>query len=509
MPNFKEVHSRVWKHERMSLISVSVIFVVAVLAGVLFGFDIAIASLAGIALISIGLAKPEYLLAFLAVYLPFEPFLLKFVPDTVYVYARFSSEALIYVAAGAVVLKLLRGVGKINRTPMDLQFVLFVLVLFVSSILNALDPTLVVLGARQIIRFMIVFFAIVYLSPSDKFIKKLTVAMFAIVIFQSIIGLAQAFFGGSLDSFLLPEARRTFGEIQLTEGTVQFWDPGQRVFGTLGRYDRLGTFIAFFLLIASAMLYEKRVRERRPELWWLLVISIPALLLTYSRSSWFGFLLGFLFLGIIIKRDRRVAIAGVVGALVIAGYLLTSATAVNRLIDVPGQTITERFFEAFSYQRWRGEYLGLGRLYWIVQTPLKVIPVAPLFGHGPAQFGGGAVAALHATGVYDELGLPYGVYGTEGYIDNNWLSLWGETGTLGIIFYLWGYAALFYYSLRVYKKSEDPFTRSLALGFSAAMIAVSVNAFLATFLEVRTLAFYLWLYGGLVVVLGTRERIHI
>lgn len=37
------------------------------------------------------------------------------------------------------------------------------------------------------------------------------------------------------------------------------------------------------------------------------------------------------------------------------------------------------------------------------------------------------------------------------------------------------------------------------------MLAVALNAFLATFLEVRTLAFYLWLYGGFIVVLG-RQR---
>ena len=50
-------------------------------------------------------------------------------------------------------------------------------------------------------------------------------------------------------------------------------------------------------------------------------------------------------------------------------------------------------------------------------------------------------------------------------------------------------------------------TRALALGVAAAMIAIALNAFLATFLEVRTLASYLWVMGGVVVSLGKREKI--
>ena len=76
-----------------------------------------------------------------------------------------------------------------------------------------------------------------------------------------------------------------------------------------------------------------------------------------------------------------------------------------------------------------------------------------------------------------------------------------------MIFYLWLYGALFFYALRLGRKSQDPFTRALALGFVGAMIAVVLNAFLATFLEVRTLAVYLWMYGGFIVVLGQREKI--
>ncbi len=85
--------------------------------------------------------------------------------------------------------------------------------------------------------------------------------------------------------------------------------------------------------------------------------------------------------------------------------------------------------------------------------------------------------------------------------------MWGETGTLGFAFYVWMYVALFSCALKVYRRAAEPFVRAIALGFACAMIAVALNAFLATFLEVRTLVFYLWLYGGFVIVLGKPIRV--
>ncbi|MBI2614179.1 MAG: 50S ribosome-binding GTPase, partial [Gemmatimonadetes bacterium] len=133
----------------------------------------------------------------------------------------------------------------------------------------------------------------------------------------------------------------------------------------------------------------------------------------------------------------------------------------------------------------------LGRL---LARPVTGIPVLLLVVYlglyqFVGQFGGGTVAALRNTRVYEQLGLPFGVYGTDGYIDNSWFSLWGETGTLGLLFYLWVYLGLFAYALRLHRRSQDAFTRSLALGFAAAQIGIAFNALLSTLLEIRTSAY--------------------
>lgn len=449
--------------------------------------------------------RPLATLAFLALYLPFESFFLKFVPDEVYLFARFFSEGLIYLLCAAVAWRMLtRRIAPV-QTPVGLPFALFLVVLAASAAMNMVEPSVAVLGARQIVRFVLVFFVAAYLAPPKAFALRLVHVMLAVVALQASLAIAQTFIGEPMDALLLPSEARTYGDITFTSGVNQFWDPGTRAFATLGRYDRLGNFLAFFLVIAAAMAYG-RGKEGHRELPWLFALGLPALVLTYSRASWFAFVLGFLFVAVFLHRDRRVVAAFTAAAVVASLYVGLTGLSVRYLAEAPGQTLVERFYETFSYARWRGEYAGLGRVFWAVQTPLTVVPAAPLFGFGPGQFGGGAVAALHNTRAYDQLGLPFGVYGTDGYVDNNWLSLWGETGTVGLLLFLWMYVGLFAYAVRMARTHEDAQVRALAGGYAGALAGFALIAMLSTAFEIRTNGYYLWLFGGLLVALNRRER---
>ncbi len=462
--------------------------------------------------------RPLTTLAILALYLPFESVLLKLAPDEIYVYARFFSEGLIYVLAAVVIWRALTGTIRLRSTQADLPFILFLVILLASVAINAVSPTIAILGTRQIIRFILVFFIAVQLKPTRDYVRNLTLALFAVVGLESVLGIVQSLSGGSLDPLLLPSDAHSLGEVTLTGGVDEFWEPGSRVFATLGRYDRLGNFLYFFLALAVGFAYEfffmrrgsapilERGSSWRAEIIALFAVAIPTLILTYSRASWFAFLLAFLFVAIWIKRDRRVMLAVVTVIVGVVAYVGITGLNVRYITEAPGQTLVERFYETFSYARWRGEYYGLGRVYWMVQTPLTVVAASPLFGFGPGQFGGGAVVALGNTKVYEQLGLPFGVFGTDGIIDNNWFSLWGETGCLGIFFFLWMYLGLIVHCVRVYRQSNDPFVRALSIGVAAAMLGVAMNAFLSTVFEIRTLAFYVWMYAGFVVVLGEGEN---
>ncbi len=443
--------------------------------------------------------RPHAIIWLLLAYLPFEPFLLKWIPDAFYVLARYASEGIIYIVAGTVLLHAWMHRTPWRSTPADVPFFFFLIALAASVVTNVAEPTVALLGVRQILRFILLYFVMVYIAPTKAWIRRMMITMAMVVLCQSSIALLQAATGGELDSFLLPSERRTLGNIQLTLGTEQFWDPGQRVFATMGRYDQLGTFLAAACIMLLAFFYERRLRGVS---WYtagvIVALALPALVLTYSRSSWFGWILGSLAVALLVFRDRRVAIAASCAPIVLLAYVGFSQLAVTQLVDTPRQSIAERFFEAFSYERWRGEYLGYGRLYWIVETVAVVVPSSPLFGVGPGYYGGGVAAALQNTKAYDALGLPFGVYGSLGFIDNNWMSLWGELGTVGLGAYLWFYGVIVMQCLRVAREHPDADTRALAAGTFGILLAFALNASLATFFEVRTLAPYVWIFAGIV-----------
>lgn len=504
MVNLRTVYKRAEEHTALFAVALFALLVCLIILQSVFSPTLVLAGVIIALVLALTFLRPELALGLMAVYLPFESVLLKFTPDDVYVFARYGSEALIYVVAAVVLWRILSGRQSYRATRFDLPFLLFVGVLVASALVNLVPPASALLGARQILRFMIVLFLVVQIAPSKAFIQKLTWVLFGIVVFQSGLGLVQSVIGEPLDALLLPSQERTLGSIVLNQGVEQFWDPGSRVFATLGRYDRLGNFLYAFLLLAAGFLFTKKMLAAHAWLPWLFALGVPALVLTYSRSSWFAFLLGFLLIGLLIKKDRRV-LAGLGAFVVFLIFVLgTSGLNVSLLAEGHGQTLTERFYESFSAARWRGEYYGLGRVFWFVHTPLSVVAASPILGFGPGTFGAGAAAALRNTRVYEELGLPFGVFGTEGFIDNNWFSLWGETGTLGMAFYLWLYGGLFFFALKVARETKDSFTQALALGVAAILLGVAFNGFTSTILEIRTSAFYLWLYAGFLVVLAER-----
>ena len=461
----------------------------------------------GVGLVVAAYVRPQWMLGFLMIFIPLEPFLLKFVPDELYIYAKYFSEILIYLLLGSALLRRLLAGEKRQPTQLDLPFALLLLVAVASAISNFVSPSIAVLGIRQIIRFMLLFFAVAVMAPDRVFLRKLVVLMLGLVLFESLLGILQAATFGALDPFLLPSERHFYESIALTGGTEQFWAPGQRVFATLGRYDQLGTFLCFFMLLLSGWIYEIQKGRWHRYFFAAFTIGAGALALTYSRASWFGFLLGFLYIAVRVKKDKKILAVFLATVALIAGYTFYNGVVVRALTDLPDQTILARLLEAFSYERWRGEYYGYGRVYWMLNTPLKVVTASPIFGHGPGSYGGGAAAVLGNTKAYDELGLPFGVYGTEGYIDNNWFSLWGEIGTLGLALYIWMFVLLFRAAKTVHRGSKDPLSRGLALGFMGATLAFALQAFLGTYLEVRTISLYFWVFGALIIALGQREKL--
>ena len=412
--------------------------------------------------------------------------------------ARYISEVFIYVLLAVSFITAWRRDGKVAWPKLGAPILALGVVALISWLWNLTPWLQAVLGIRMYFRFIALYFVVYWLKPDEKAVRRIFYTIFSLAILETVVGLIQLIVGEQMDSFLLPSAQKFFDTFQLTTGTDQFWESGQRIFATMGRYDQLGTFLCLAMMLGVSWCYETLNDKTRHTLLIILGAMSVALAFTYSRASWFGFILGFLVIALAIKKDKRVAIAGGLVVTALVAYMFYTGLVVHYLTDRPNQTLTDRLFEAFSYERWSGEYYGLGRLFYIVQTPLKVVASSPLVGVGPGSYGGGTVAATHYTAVYDRLRLPFGIYGTEGHIDDNWFSLWGELGTVGLIIYMYLLLRVAVSGYLVYKKDTVMWWRVLGLGLVGMVLALSLQAMLSTAFEIRTLAVYFWLVAGLV-----------
>ncbi len=475
---------------------------------ILFSPFFALAIAGCIALAVCSWHRPLWVVVAIVCVLPFEPFALKWVGEEFYILARYVSESAIYALAGVTFIKKWIRTERLSLGSLGLPLALFAGVAVVSAIANHNDLFDSIMGLRQIFRFILLYAILAWIRPTERWILNLMRVIFCIAVFESMLGIAQALAGGRLDAFLMPSAQKFVDSITLTLGTTGFWEEGQRVFATMGRYDQLGTFLAVAVLMAIGFLLEKSKKLSTRFLWLTLGTGLVALALTYSRAAWFGFAIGLAVCGIAIKRNRHIAAGYIIAVMLAVGIYTTLGIAQQYRIDVPSQSFAERLFESVSVQRLFGEYYALGRTYFLLHVPRSVLEHAPLVGVGPGMFGAGAAAALHNTEKYAELNLPYGINGTEGYIDNNWLSLLGEMGYVGLIAYIFMFIALARIALRVYRSSNSQHMRALALGYCGALAAFAFQGFFATYFEMRTIAPYIWIFGGILAAEGMNYENH-
>lgn len=440
------------------------------------------------------LNKAHYIIYFLLIWFPFESLLLRFVPIEFVGYAKYLPEVLLYL------LLLISYVGFVKRekkfipdTPINKWLLLFLGVSLISLLLNWYSPWIWVLGLRQILRFVAVFFAIKCLDLNKEIINKILQLILIIFVIEIALALVQYLSGGRLDRYLFPPPTMDVGNTAALGEVEQFWVPGSRVFATFGRYDRLGSWLALGLVMLFPWLYT--VKDKMKKFWLEILFGAGALtlLLTMSRASWIGAFFGIFAIAWFVKKDKRLLkIAGaLVGVLIV--YLIGFAIVhgnVMSITDSPNQTLAERVFESFSIKAWQTSYEGFGRIFFIINTPKVVVLSAPLFGVGPGNFGGGVAASLLNTRVYERLHLPFGIQNVYGQIDNSLFALWAEFGTLGLIGWLLIFACL----IRGLEENE------LSIGIFGVSIAILLMGFFGPYYEFRPLMFYFWTLAGVALI---------
>lgn len=441
----------------------------------------------------------KYALFALAAYTPFEEFTLKWVPDEFYFYTRFAHYGFIAACLAVIVLRrFAEGHPVWVPTPVDVPLALFLVISVVSLTLNDVPLGAFIFSYQPFLRFIaLAFFAIQFIDFSEKDAKRLLMLLFGVVVVEALIGIAQSAIGLTASQFLAPTGRAFMGFE--AGGMTQLVQGGRfNIFGTMNRYNTLGTFMA--MAIVMSVPFYQSLKHRRSLYLTFLALTGLCLLLAASRAAWLGAVLG-VWAIYTMRREAKAFVLPILAILLIFAALSIFSDQVRYYTwDWSEASALQRFLEPFSAE-YREKMAGnaYGRIYLILQFPIDVLqysPLAFLLGFGPGALGS------RAMDIYNIYALtPLGIMREwQHYVhDVNWSYILGQVGLLGLLAFLWGLARILRTAAHMFNHSESPFLRQLALSYIGLFAVCFVVAFFYPAWEVRPISLYFWLFGGLII----------
>jgi hypothetical protein len=328
--------------------------------------------------------------------------------------------------------------------------------------------------------------------------------MLVILAVQVTLGLIHSL-GGDTVSVLLSPKNVTIGDIFVRRGFSQIVSSHTRIFSTFGRYNLYGNYLAFFLLFVVALLYvregEASHAERR-KLRLLLVGGLSALLLSFSRMSWFGFYAGLIFLLFALRRKRIIAylIVPVTVTIILSRLYGPDAREVS---ETATAGIVDRYLGVFS-RRYVEASLRSDRLYALTTTTRRVLQISPALGLGPGSVASAAARVFGGGERWEVLDLP-----SENVIalgDVGWAAVLAQYGALGLAAFIWLMVRIFRASLDCFHRARDSLQKVIALGFLGGFICVMLENLFSFNFTYRPSSLYFWVFVGVVVRLLHIQR---
>ncbi len=397
----------------------------------------------------------------------------RLLPEQVQSIARLFSEALLVVMTLAVAWIAVRRGTLISaiRHPVTAAMGVFLAVSLLSAAVNAVPPPVAAAGMLFTLDAVALFFLARMVGFSHEQRNQAMWAVAGVVIITSLIAIGQSVLSPDLLG-ITPVAGRS-GE-------------GARLGSLVRDPNILGTLIGLVLPFTVYSLVRMSAGRRR----WLvagaaLALTL-ALLLTYSRGSWLGVLVGFGVVSLVI--DRR-ALVAFIGILVLA---YVTAVVMPKGILAGGVSGYDPFATTIN----RIENVGQGRdLRWmLIVNALPIVESHPLLGVGPGQYGG-AAASIFGSAIHDQYGTG-ALLTNQKTVDNFWLHMGVEGGILGMAAFLALLGTAVYAPIRALRGAVGS-RFAVPAGVVSAAAVLCVATVTTMLLEGNTAAFLFWFMLGL------------
>lgn len=437
----------------------------------------------------------------LALYIPMEDFLLKWLPvsDVAYSVARQASEAVIYGLLLAVVAGRLSEGRFLRKTPADVPLAVFLGLALTSLVVNDGDLLTGAVTVRTLLRYVALFYAVVNLPVSDRQVRVLVSLIVATGLAQCGLGVWQFLQGGPGQVWLPRATALEVGGVErnfsILEGGVELG----AVIGTFGHSVSMALYLMVCAAIVVSLIFNGGGPGRRlappPALFVVLAVVVGGLLLTYSRSTFLCVLAGCALVAYWRRRRRGllkpllvVSGAALVLAVILSvsdevGAVRVKETRVNPLQNIRMATNPEVLQGGFANTR----------VWMIREVGGTVLSSVSAVGYSPDPETARRGLVRESEGALKRL-LTF-----EPIEDVFWVAMLSYYGLLGVGAFAWLLARLYRASRELMDWERDFWTRTVATSTAVLIVMLVPLTFMVRTFEFRSLAFYLWLLAGLTV----------
>jgi hypothetical protein len=452
-----------------------------------------------------------WLIFLLAIYLPIEPVIMKFMPMSVKNILETIPELIIYFICFILVGKKII-YKQFKITPIDpiliVAFVCWALILIIGY--RDASITSGIKNLESLLRYVPLYYILVYMKISKEQILILLKTILLLGILQGMLCILQALSSDFNSLFSTFDITALESDPEMLQMVLEAGGLSKGIAnGTFGKEVNLVAFffIPTIILLTRAYLRYKYIIPKTKYIIGYLILSF-GVFATYKRA---GLVLVAIlpFLILFYLKDFKqfwkiiwgTLVIGFLGGLIL--IMFTSGAIDTSAMGIDLRTGDADFDIGYIFQIFTPEYFeraSQSSRLWTLQTVLwGVFDTGHWFGFGPdIDFAANTLAELNTSMKQKELILER----TDIFEDIYWAAMLLYYGIPGLVFFVLMLQRLYEAGKRLFLSSTTLEYQWLGLVFCVTIIVFVLYSFVERIPEINSFAFYFWLLAGLVVNAG-------
>lgn len=443
--------------------------------------------------------KPIHIILLIAIYIPFENFIVKWVPGGDFI--RFIPEITLYALLAYEFVKKIVYKKHYISTPINSLVLIFFFLAIVSLIYNlvpeqsTLKPMIGgIRNLRTLTRYLAVFYIIVYNNEiQSKHLRFFINSMVAILIINIATGFFQRIFG--INDFWLPEN----GDLEIAGMSTSFKSVGDggsgREAGSVIGMTGDTVYLGLFLVIIAPIIYFLIAEEKRKliYLYILLACSLVLQVFTYSNGSLIA-MAGCIGVCMLVNKEwGRIAFMGMTVIVLIPAFFIlkdiqADKSAIREKESNPIDNIALLFNDDYISS------LDNSRLWVLRDVSRQVIKLDNPIGYSASSdYARYMIARNSGTDEFDKL-VEY-----DAMEDVYWVAMFAYYGYIGVMIFVSILLVFLYMSFTVYWQTTNVEIKILAGSYIAILAGTFVVCFIVRAFEFRIFSYYIFLIPAFIM----------